>query len=191
MKDVVREDILSILDDAIRAIKNDDSSKLRDVSDHTIHDASIFQDKHSVSIAVVIYSLSKILQKNQYKIFKGWEKFYDDCLKYLNNARSALLKDNITDYDKNLKNLYTAISKLEHKLGSYITEVLNQAQIKKSGKIYEHGISTSRAAELLGVSTWELMGYLGHTRIIDAQPLMTKTVKERLKFTKSLFKNKK
>jgi len=188
MKDVVREDILAILDDALDAIKDNDIQKLRDISDHTIHDSSIYQDKYSISIAVVMYSLSKIFQKNMYKQFKGWKRFYESCMKNLNESKSALLKNDIDSYDKELKDLYKDISGLEHKLGIYITEVLNQAQIKKSGKVYEHGLSVGRAAELLGVSKWELMRYLGQTKIIDSQPLATKSVKERLKFTKKLFR---
>ena len=190
MKDVVREDILSILDDAIDAIKNNDIQKLRDISDHTVHDASIYQDKYSISIAVVIYSLSKIFQKNKYKQFEGWDRFYNGCMKNLEEARSALLRKDTKAYDRELKYLYKDISGLEHKLGDYITEVLNQAQIKKSGKVYEHGLSAGRAAELLGVTKWELMSYLGQTKIVDAQPLTTKSVRERLNFTKKLFREK-
>jgi len=190
MKEVVREDVLAIINDVLDAIEKDDVQKLRDISDHTIHDASIYQDKYSISIAVIIYSLSKIFQKNKYKKFKGWKKFQNKCIKNLNGARDALLKENVKEYDKNLKDLYKCIGKLEHKLGDYLTEVLNQAQIKKSGRIYEHGISTGRAAELLGISTWELMSYIGHTKIVDAQPLITKSVKERLNFAKNLFKKK-
>jgi len=188
MKDVVREDILEILDKAISAFKQNDAQKLREISNHTIHDASIYQDNYSVSIAVVMYSFSKIFQKNEYKVMEGWEKFYERCLKDLNKAREALLKKDFKNYDRKLKELYKSISGLEHKLGEYITEVLGQAQIKKSGKIYEHGLSIGRAAEILGVSKWELMGYIGHTKISDTQPLATKSVKERLKFTKGLFR---
>ena len=190
MKDIVREDILAILDKAVDSIKNNDADKLREISNHTTHDASIYQDKYSVSIAVIMYSLSKIFQKNQYKKFEGWKRFHKLCLKNLEEAKSALLKGRIEVYDRELKDLYKCISELQHKLGEYITEVLNQAQIKKGGKVYEHGLSAGRAAELLGVSKWELMRYLGQTKIIDTQPLTTKSVKERLNFTKKLFKKK-
>lgn len=190
MKDIVRHDILTILDEVLQAIKTKDTQKLIDLSDHTMHDASIYQDKYSISIAVIIYSLSKIFQKNAYKAFRGWENFYDKCIDYLTYAKSDLSKDDYKGYDENLKKLYKAISNLEHKLGKYITEVLNQAQIKKGGKIYAHGISTGRAAELLGVSTWELMSYIGYTKIVDANPLVTKKVKARLELAKKLFKKK-
>ncbi|MBL7100480.1 MAG: hypothetical protein ISS23_00835 [Nanoarchaeota archaeon] len=188
MKDIVREDILSIFDDAIDAIKNNDAHKLGEISNHTVHDASIYQDKYSVSIAVIIYSLSKIFQRNQYKTFEGWKRFYKRCLENLDKARSALLRRKSKVYDNKLKDLYKSISELEHKLGTYITEVLNQAQIKKGKKVYEHGLSAGRAAELLGISKWELMNYLGQTKIADVQPLRTKNIKAKLEFTKKLFR---
>lgn len=188
MREEVREDILSILSDAIKAIEQNDTQQLMEISDHTVHDASIFQDKYSTSIAVIIYSLSKIFQKHQYRHFKEWDRFYKRCLSDLKKSEQALLKKDVSAFDQKIKDLYKTISTLEHKFGLYITEVLNQAQIKKSGKVYEHGISAGRAAELLGITPWELMTYLGQTKIIDTMPVPTKSVKERLKFTKKLFK---
>ena len=190
MKDIVREDILAILDKAISSVKTSDSLKLREISSNTTHDASLYQDKYSISIAVIMYALSKIFQKHKSTSFKGWENFYKNCLKNLEEAKSALLKRRTDVYDKELKNLYGCISGLDHKLGKYITEVINQAQIKKSGKVYEHGISTGRAAELLGVSKWELMNYLGHTKVSNHIHSTAKSVKERLEFTKKLFNKK-
>ena len=190
MKGIVREDVLTLLDDVLAAIKTKDTQKLTELSDHTVHDASIYQDKYSISIAVVIYSLSKIFQKNRYKGFRGWARFYDKCIDCIGDAKNALSKNDDKGYDESLKNLYKVIGELEHKLGEYITEVLNQAQIKKGGKIYAHGISTGRAAELLGISTWELMSYIGYTKIVDANPLVTKKVKARLEFAEKLFRKK-
>lgn len=188
MRGEVKEDILSILSDAIKAIEQNDIQQLRDISDHTVHDASIFQDKYSTSIAVIIYSLAKVFQKHQYRHFKEWDIFYKRCLSDLRKSEQVLLKNDVNAFDQKIKDLYKTISTLEHKFGLYITEVLNQAQIKKGGKVYEHGISAGRAAELLGVTPWELMTYLGQTKIIDTMPVTTKSVKERLKFTKKLFK---
>jgi len=122
MKDIVRNDILTILDEVLQAIKTKDIQKMIDLSDHTLHDASIYQDKYSISVAVIIYSLSKIFQKNKYKSFRGWENFYEKCIDYISNAKSDLSKDDYKGYDENLKKLYKTISNLEHKLGRYISQ---------------------------------------------------------------------
>lgn len=187
MKEIERKDIISVLSKAIRAIKENDITMLRDVSDEVLHDSSIFQDSYSTSVAVIIYSLSKIYQKNQYKSYKNWGIFNEKCLRLLGDALIEIRKGSIKGYAFKIKETYKLISELEDKFGMYITEVLNQSKIKKSSRIFEHGISAGRAAEMLGVSTWELMSYLGQTKIIDTKPLMTKSVKERLAYTRSVF----
>ncbi len=187
MKAETKQDITSILKDAITAIKQEDTEKLREISDHTIHDASIFQDRHSISIAVVIYSLSKIFEKNKYKKYENWNEFYMKCLKHLEKAKDSLTLEQVNSYNKEINGLYRAISQIEKKLGTFITEVLNQAEIKKGSRIYEHGISIGRTAELLGISTWDLMTYVGQTKIPEMGPIEKKPVKERLDFAKKLF----
>ena len=68
----------------------------------------------------------------------------------------------------------------------YIHEVINQAQIKKGCKLCEHGISIARASEVLGISQWELMHYIGKTTLIDqfSEPV---NVTKRLKIARSMF----
>ena len=78
------------------------------------------------------------------------------------------------------------ISKEDNKLQKYIRRVVNDAQIKKGFKIYEHGISLGKTAELLGISQWELMKYIGGVKLSD-------TVKDkiqlqhRLNYARELF----
>ncbi len=187
MKAETKQDIISILKDAITAVKQGDTEKLREISDHTIHDASIFQDKYSISIAVVVYSLSKIFERNKYKEYENWNEFYMKCLKHLEKAKESLSLDQEGSYNGEINGLYKTISQTEKRLGNFITEVLNQAEIKKGSKIYEHGISIGRTAELLGISAWDLMAYVGQTKIPEMGPIETRSVKERLDFAKKLF----
>ena len=188
IKEVERQDIIKLIKEAITAINEKNIIQLRDISDHTLHDSSIFQNNYSTSIAVIIYSLSKIYQKSQYKVYKGWEQFNKKCLSLLHDTMKAMSQGNIKEYQHKINEIYKLIDSLESKLGRYITEVLNQARIKKSSRIFEHGISAGRAAEILGISTWDLMNYIGKTKIIDVKPEITKSVKERLFFARSLFK---
>jgi type III secretory pathway component EscV len=188
MKESERQDLIFVLRDSIKAIKENDITQLREVSDHTLHDSSIFQDTYSTSIAVIIYSLSKIYQKNQYKLYKNWNEFNNKCINLLSEALKEIKKGNIKGYSFKIQELYKLISSLENKFGMYITEVLSQSKVKKSSRIFEHGISAGRAAEMLGISTWDLMTYLGQTKIIDTKPLLTKSIKERLSYARELFR---
>ncbi|PIN70172.1 hypothetical protein COV93_02620, partial [Candidatus Woesearchaeota archaeon CG11_big_fil_rev_8_21_14_0_20_43_8] len=87
-------------------------------------------------------------------------------------------------YKYAIKNLFKIISEINENFRKYIEEVIEYSEIKKGARIYEHGISMARAAEILGVSEWDLMGYVGKTTLIDAEE---EDEKERLNFARKLF----
>jgi hypothetical protein len=178
MNEKVKRDIISILDDSLEYIYCKDTSKIKELSNHTIHNASIFQDQDSLSIAVIMYALSKIFDR------KGYVS--KNIVNNLKRAKSSLNQNNFDLYRKTINGLMKNISKEDTKLKLYIQEVIEQAQIKKGSKLYDHGISMAQAASLLGISQWDLMNYVGKTKISDtfkeAVPVM-----KRLKFTRGLF----
>lgn len=182
MDKIIKKDILSIISKTIEILntkEEKDIIELKELSNHTIHNASIFQDEDSVSIAILIYSLSKVIER------KFGELDFKPILNLLNSASNCLKKDCADGYRKTIKNLFSLISRIDSKLKLYIEEVIKQAQVKKGSQIYRHGISIERAAEILGISQWELMNYIGHTKITDAE---TKAdIKSRLSFTRRLF----
>ncbi|MBS3119944.1 hypothetical protein J4475_03920, partial [Candidatus Woesearchaeota archaeon] len=63
MNEVIREDILSVLGKAIAILPGCSSQEIKKLSDQTIHNASIFQDEDSIAIAVIMYSLSKMMDR--------------------------------------------------------------------------------------------------------------------------------
>ncbi|MBN2422456.1 hypothetical protein JXB41_04475 [Candidatus Woesearchaeota archaeon] len=178
MKEIIKKDILSLLNKSIEAIKKDELLKLRTISNEVIHDASIFQDEDSISAAVVIYTVSKLHEETNIinKI----------VLPHLEELIAALKKNDYEAYREKIKELLTNISEKSHKTKFYISEILQRAQINKASKIYEHGISLARVAETLGVSRWELMDYIGKTTIPDSLEDIS-NVSDKIKFTRTLF----
>ena len=64
MEGAVRNDALHIISKVIEILetkKQKHTMELKELSNNTIHNASVFQDECSVSIAVLIYALSKII----------------------------------------------------------------------------------------------------------------------------------
>lgn len=183
----LKEVMLEALRDAQDAFKVIDSNKLKSISDYTLHYAGIFQDSFSVSIAVIIYSLAKIVEKRKLRAMKEWSGFMEMTLKNLEEARAALQKDEMKLYLSELKELLAAIGKFDERFSEYVTEVIQKAKIKKGSAVYEHGLSVGRAAELMGISPWELMDYLGHTRIMDEMPMLTMPVTDRLAAARKIF----
>ncbi len=183
MDGVVKRDILKVLADLVGILEVEeegDAAELRELSNHTIHNASIFQDEDSVSIAILIYSLSKVIERKEGRVN------YRVLLKIAIDAKKNLEGNNIDEYRRAIRKIFDFISTIDTKLKLYIEEVINQAQIKKGSKLYAHGISMARAAEILGVSQWELMFYIGKTKLTDIKGGVK--VKERLNYARSLFK---
>ncbi len=184
MNEIVRKDAVAILKRIIEILsvkEEKDVSEIRRLSNHTIHNASVFQDGTSVSIAILVYSLSKIIERKQ------WRLDYESIVSLFQSAEKFLERKNFEEYNKIIKKLFALVSNIDSKLKLYIEEVINQAEIKKGSKLYEHGISLGRAAEVLGISEWELMGYIGKTRLSEDVPDII-DLSTRIKFTRSLFK---
>ena len=181
MIESVREDILKILEGIEKIMIKGRFEDIKKLSDHTIHSASIFQDDDSTSIAVVTYALSKVLMSSKPPVI-------DEIKENIISARKNLKKKDYSAYKINIKNLFKTIASLNAKLKQYVEEVIQYAEIKKGARVYEHGISMARAAEVLGVSEWDLMRYIGRTTLIDAEE---PDEKERLSFTRKMFGLKK
>ncbi|MCX6711367.1 MAG: hypothetical protein NTZ02_04760, partial [Candidatus Woesearchaeota archaeon] len=90
------------------------------------------------------------------------------------------------EYRDFMKKLIDYISKTDSMTKKYIEEVISQAKIKKGERIYEHGISMARAAEILGISQWQLMAYIGNSE--DTDQFISGKTRERISFARSLFK---
>jgi hypothetical protein len=182
MHDIVKRDILAVLSklkDILRFKDENDAVQIKELSNHTIHNASIFQDEHSVSIAVLIYSLSKVMERQSHINYSSLNSIIDSCIGSVRN-------DDHISFDKSIKEIFRLIRDLDHKFNAYVEEVINQGQVKKGCKLCEHGISVARSSELLGISQWELMNYMGKTTLTD-QYQFSSNVKARLKFARSLF----
>jgi len=184
-----RINIIRILDETVKAVKEENIKLLKDLSNQTIHDASTVQDQYSITIAVLIYSLSKIYEREtHYGQFKGWRAFCFDCTKGLEVAKGKLEKRDIPGFDKAIKDYVNILKELETKLKRYIQDVFNSAKINKASRIYEHGISLGRTAELLGVTKFQLMEYVGRTYIADVKENMTINPEKRLSIAREIFK---
>lgn len=188
MEEDIRLDILNILREGRKALREADIKTLKELSNHTIHDASIFQDKNSINIAVLIYSLSKIYERGTYKKYKSWQLF-DNCVNLeLGRAEISLQKEDINGFEDAINQILGCIDKLDAKFKSKVIEIVENTKVNKASRLYEHGLSIGKTAELLGVSEWELMDYSGKTGISDVELALSKDVVQRIKFTRELFK---
>jgi len=184
-----KENVLRILEETKLALQNDDAFKLKELSNQTIHTSSIAQDSDNIAVAVIVYSLSKIVERSEYKKFESWNNFYKTILNLIDNSISAIKKNQNKRLKENLTNIRSAIAKLSGKLKFYIQDVFRKAEINKASKIYEHGISMEKTANLLGITMFELATYAGQKQESNFVPLgKTLEVRTRIKLTEDMFK---
>ena len=183
MDEIVRKDILNVLNNLFEILKvkeEKDIFEIKQLSDKVIHNASIFQDGDSVSIAILVYSLSKIIER-----VKGHFDYQKIC-RILENSIKFLQQNDEKNFRFSVKQIFRYISIIDAKLKMYIGEVINQAEIKKGSKLYAHGISAARAAEILGVTQWDLLDYIGKTALAEKFQGEI-NVKKRLAYARKLF----
>ena len=95
MNEIIKKDILEVLNDLIKILKSKEGSNwigIKELSNHVIHNASVFQDEDSISVAVLTYALSKIMERNQ-NMDSG------RVLKFLTAAIDALEKESRGEAD--------------------------------------------------------------------------------------------
>lgn len=180
MRQIIKEDILETLKKVIEALKKEDYAALTELSNHTIHDASIFQEDDPLTLAVFVYALSKVINRCLER-----KQACPMVAPALQKAYDAVEQDDDNAYRAVIKNLLREIGQYDAQLKLYIQEVIQQARIKKASKLHEHGISIARTAELLGLSQWELQDYIGKT-VVDV-PHDGMKITERLRRAREIF----
>ena len=180
MNESVRKDILSLLDSVIGILESEeerDLLELSELSNHIIHSASIFQDEDSISAALLIYSLYKIFSREKNK-----KRVYSAINPILKQARAELKKNNLDNFRKKIKNIFKIILEIDSEVSIYFDELLDKARLKKGAKIYEHGISMARVAEIVGISLWDLSSYVGGTNIPEHSAALS--IDKRIQFAR-------
>lgn len=180
--------VIKILEETQKATAEENVVMLKELSNKTIHTASTSQDTDSILIAIIIYSLSKIIERKMQYGEKKCDAFCQSVSKKLNNSIIALKKGNEELFHKILQTIIDSINKLSTSFKQDIQNIFHKARINKASKIYEHGISMEKTAELLGISQYELANYSGQKGISDDPELKTSPVKDRIKLAMNLFK---
>ncbi len=185
---IEKENLLKIFQETKSAIKKSNNIRLKELSNQTIHTASLNQDPDNIAVAVIVYSLSKVEERETYKKYPGWKKFYNAIMLAIDGSIIALEKNDEKLFKEKLKSIRAEIGKLSGKLKRFIGDVFRKAKINKASRIYEHGISMETTAKLLGISIWELANYAGQTGVSNVPLNKTMDAKERIKLAQDFFK---
>jgi hypothetical protein len=179
--------VIKVLEETKEALKKEDVLKLNELSNQTIHSASTFQDAASITIAILVYTLSKLVERRYYLKIKNWNFFIKKVDASLSLAIKALKDKKFDKYQKYMEMARKSMIAAAVNLRPYIEEVLRKASINKGSKIYEHGISMGQTSKILGITKWELSEYTGQTRIADIKYNITLDVEKRAKMALEFF----
>lgn len=183
-----RKHLIEVLRNTKKALLNNDVVALRGLSNETINAASVYQKEMFLSVAVMVYSLSKIYERARYKQYKTWNVFSKSSGSYLNNVIRAVSKDDTVAFRNEMKGFLKIINTLDPKFRNHVKEVMYKAKVHKASRLHEHGLSVGKTAELLGVSQFDVRPYVGQTGISDVKESVSMDVVKRLEVARRLFK---
>ena len=168
------------------ALLNKDSAQLADLSNQTVHSSCSYQDSASITISVIAYALSKLIERRDYNKVKNWETFIKKFNSVLSLAEMAIKENNQQKYEEYIEMARKALQSNSINLKQYIQEVLKKAAINKGSRIYEHGLSLEHTANLLGITQWELSEYIGQ-KPLNHKHVNTIDIKKRVKMAMEFF----
>ncbi len=183
-----RQHILKVLKEVKFGLEKKDYVKIKHLSNKVVHHSSIHQDPDVIAIAVIIYALSKLIEREDYKEEKNWIPFYKSYLENINDMVVALEKKDINRFRSEVDSNRKLIQNLSGNLKHFIGDVFRRAKINKASKIYAHGISMEKTAKILGISLWELTEYAGRVRFKGGNLAVTLPIKDRIKYVEEIFR---
>lgn len=182
-----KEHVLGVLQNTKKAARNEDIIELKTLSDQTIHTASIEQDSDNVIVAVVIYALSKLIERKSRYMAKDYREYINHYTVMIDELIDSIKKNDPKMFQQHLKEMMSGSGKLSEHLRRTIEDLFRKARINKASKVYEHGLSMGTTAKLLDISLWELAEYSGQTGIADVPLTQTMDVKKRIKIAMEIF----
>ncbi|MEM4182093.1 MAG: hypothetical protein QXX68_03015 [Candidatus Pacearchaeota archaeon] len=182
------ENSLRILKETLKAFKKSEENNLKSLSNQTIHTAATSQDFDNIILAVIVYALGKILERDNYKQMDGWDLFFQTTIKNIDKAIASIKNKDFESFRLFLGKIREDVNKIDSNLSSYVKDVFYKAQINKASKIYQHGVSAQKAAELLGVSLWDLASYIGQGSVNEADIKDSLLFSERKKIMEEFLK---
>lgn len=179
--------LIDVLTRTKQALAQENTFELNQLSDQTIHSASITQHTEFITIAVIIYSLNKLVGRRSHIPQALWNSFIRKFNDELSKSIEELKRNNPEEFGRHLDHAKELLVTLSPKQRQDVEEVLKKASINKAGKIFEHGISLTRTAHLLGITPWELTAYVGQGNSMENPYTKTIDIKKRIKIAEDFF----
>ncbi len=168
----------------LKALKKRDSMELKRLSNMFIERAAVEENKSLVDLSLIAYALYKMLSKLHLRDRPEWAAFLLDVEKDLAEAEGLGDKANLESILE--KDIIRDIHEMNESFGNYMNDVLDQARTKQASRIYARGLSLSKALELTHADRYQVLQYIGDTRIHDRPFTSNMTVVDRYRIAKKV-----
>jgi len=132
MPDELCKDLLGTLKEMKHALELRDPNKLKDLSDHTIHSSSIYHEKRAIYLAMIAYSLSKIIEKGSIKRKHKIEfnDFLNGMVENFGAMINFLEQKEFEKFNGAIKSILKEISEFDSSFGKYAESILEFSKIQ-------------------------------------------------------------
>ncbi|MEM3030879.1 MAG: hypothetical protein QXH27_04045 [Candidatus Micrarchaeia archaeon] len=168
------------------ALKKMDITALRKTSNRCTNSLAIEAKKGMLELAIVSYSLAKVLEKPHFWKTEKWDEFVSKTQKKLGECAYYAKEGMEEEFGVCIEGLEKGLAEAEARDRRYVKDVLFKARIKIGSTLYAQGFSLGNAAALVGVSKRDIASYAGKTMIFDRAG-KTFGIAERLKKARKLF----
>ncbi|MEK6846723.1 MAG: hypothetical protein AABY16_00995, partial [Nanoarchaeota archaeon] len=119
--------LIEVLSSARKAIEHEDAAELKNLSDQTIHSASVYQHTDYILVAVIIYSLSKIIERKNSLQISQWSIFIKNINSLLSLCISSLQQKKHPQFIKFLNKIKQRLEEESGDIRPLIKQVLRKA----------------------------------------------------------------
>ncbi len=157
MKEVTRQSLIKDIGHTITILERNNSTspkELKILSEHVIEDVALYRNVDAITLAILIYSIYK-------SILCISEDKHKEMIQRLKVLHSNIKAKKFTKYNESMKQLFEVLRACNAEIKNHIQDVFYAAKIKKGTNLLEQGLSLARAADLMGVSRWDVLQYGG------------------------------
>ncbi|MHA2296770.1 MAG: hypothetical protein ACXAEU_03165 [Candidatus Hodarchaeales archaeon] len=183
---VIWKECMDIIDNAVKALEEKNTRKLRTLSNSLIHTSSIYQDPVTIKTSIILHAIYKLAEKGVKRKKRQWKKFVTRMSAALTTASEALFRNDLSDYLSTTNLIFKILEAADSEFNDYFTHVVEKARLNKGWKFHEHGLSLGMVAKLIGENKWELQDYLGSTKTSEMFPVDERPLKDRYSLAENL-----
>jgi len=161
-------------------LRKEDALKLRLLSNESIKKAALEDDRELASIALVAYSLHKVMSKEHHMRSPKWKSRKKTILSGIKKANIAIEKQDMGAFHKCINSIAFELQKMDRSFGRYMQGLFDKARVKCAADAYFFGLSLSQASDLTNADRKAVQEYVGFTRSHDKNE-MEEGIGKRLK----------